>query len=223
MDELFLLRLPVILISLTIHEYAHAYVAYIKGDDTAALSGRLTLNPLPHLDLLGTLMILGGPFGWAKPVPVNPNRLEHPRADSGWVAFAGPLSNIGLAIIGGLILRFSYFSFIGNMDIPHYRYTLYFLLLFFQLNLGLAVFNLLPFAPLDGSHIVRSLLPYHKLVKWEEISKNAPYILYGLLIIEWLVPGVPLFTMLIVKPIFTPWYYLWSNIILGPTIASLLT
>lgn len=216
MDELTLLRFPALLIALTVHEYMHAYVAWIKGDDTAAQMGRLTLNPLPHLDLLGTLMILQGPFGWAKPVPVNPNNLERPRADSGWVAAAGPLSNLAMAIIGGLILRFAEPYLSENYHIKQIEYVTHFLIIFFQINLGLAVFNLLPVFPLDGSHIIRSLLPYNKLAKWEEITQYAPYVLFGMLVIEWASSGnAPIFTRIIVEPIFLPWYKLWSFIILG--------
>lgn len=219
MDEFTLIRIPAILISLTIHEYAHGYMAWIKGDDTASLQGRLTLNPFPHLDLFGTLMMLRGPFGWAKPVPVNPNRLANPRRDMGLVALAGPVSNILQAIVGGLILRFSYpFLAAGAAESPINVYIFKFLLMYFQINLGLAIFNLLPFAPLDGSHIVRSLLPYHRVHKWEEFSRYAPQILFGMLIIEWLMPSIPIFTYLLVNPLFKPWYYVWSHIILGPNL-----
>lgn len=221
MTELDILRIPAILISLTIHEYAHGYTAWIKGDDTASLQGRLTLNPFPHLDLLGTLMMLRGPFGWAKPVPVNPNRLANPRRDMGLVALAGPVSNILQAVVGGIILRliltFAPQTLGDNQIIIAF---IRFLIIYFQINLGLAVFNLLPFAPLDGSHIVRSMLPYHKVHKWEEISRFAPQILFGMLIIEWIMPSMPIFTTLLVNPIFRPWFYLWSHIILGSDIAG---
>ena len=100
-----LLIAPPILLALTFHEYAHAYTAYRSGDDTARQSGRLTLNPLRHLDPLGTIMIFIVHFGWAKPVPVNPNRLRNPKKDMLWISAAGPLANMVLALASGLLIR----------------------------------------------------------------------------------------------------------------------
>ncbi|MDH3827879.1 MAG: site-2 protease family protein, partial [Desulfobacterales bacterium] len=99
-----LLIAPPILLALTFHEYAHAYMAYRYGDDTARQSGRLTLNPLRHLDPLGTIMIFIVHFGWAKPVPVNPNRLRNPKKDMLWISAAGPLANMVLALASGLLI-----------------------------------------------------------------------------------------------------------------------
>src|SRR4030042_605671 len=98
-QQLLLIRIPAILIALTIHEYAHGYVAWLKGDNTAKAAGRLTFNPLAHLDLFGTLMLFFGPFGWAKPVPVNPMNLDNPKKDMIYVGAAGPVSNIVLPIL----------------------------------------------------------------------------------------------------------------------------
>ncbi|MDP6179268.1 MAG: site-2 protease family protein, partial [Desulfatiglandales bacterium] len=100
-----LLIAPPILVALTFHEFAHAYVAYKYGDDTAKQNGRLTLNPLAHLDPLGTIMIFLVQFGWAKPVPVNPYRLRNPKKDMLWISAAGPLMNMFLALISGILLR----------------------------------------------------------------------------------------------------------------------
>jgi membrane-associated protease RseP (regulator of RpoE activity) len=100
-----LLIAPPILLALTFHEYAHAYVAYRHGDDTAKQSGRLTLNPLRHLDPLGTIMIFLVHFGWAKPVPVNPYQLRNPKKDMLWISAAGPLANMVLALISGILIR----------------------------------------------------------------------------------------------------------------------
>lgn len=135
--------------SLAFHEAAHAYVAYYFGDPTAKYAGRLTLNPLAHLDPIGTIMILFAPIGWGKPVPVNLSNLRNPRWHGLLVSLAGPASNFVLALILAFILRF----LPPNLE----------LLAFFQsaivLNLSLMVFNLLPVPPLDGSKIVMSLFP----------------------------------------------------------------
>ncbi len=219
MDQSILIRIPAILICLTIHEYAHGYMALLKGDDTASLQGRLTFNPISHLDPIGTLMMLFGPFGWAKPVPVNPNRLEKPRRDMGLVAFAGPASNMILAVIILLIVKFGGFredfiistnALFSNGQVTNVLYAL--LAYLFYFNLGLAIFNLLPVFPLDGSHIVTSLLPYDKVHKWEQISKRLPIFLFGILIADRLF-NIPLFTILIEKPIFHPWLNFWTGLI----------
>ena len=103
--EEILISAPAILIALTVHEYSHAYIAHKKGDDTAKRAGRLTFNPLVHLDLFGTLMLLWGPFGWAKPVPVNPLNYDNPKRDDIYVSAAGPISNILLALLFGYFFR----------------------------------------------------------------------------------------------------------------------
>jgi Zn-dependent protease len=142
-----LLLAPPILIALAFHEFAHAF------------SGRLTLNPLRHLDPLGTIMIFLVHFGWAKPVPVNPSRLRNPKKDMLWISAAGPLSNMILALISGVVLRIFYsvfgepgqHSIIGIFE--------FMLVMSLQINLALAIFNVLPIAPLDGSKILSGLLP----------------------------------------------------------------
>ncbi|UCG66738.1 MAG: site-2 protease family protein [Deltaproteobacteria bacterium] len=113
-----LLLAPPILLTLTFHEYAHAYVAYKYGDDTAKRSGRLTLNPLGHLDPLGTIMIFLVHFGWAKPVPVNPYRLRNPKRDMLWISAAGPLANMVLALMSGILLRLVFAIGAALMSIP---------------------------------------------------------------------------------------------------------
>jgi Zn-dependent protease len=161
-----LLIAPPILLALTFHEYAHAYMAYRYGDDTARQSGRLTLNPLRHLDPLGTIMIFIVHFGWAKPVPVNPNRLRNPKKDMLWISAAGPLANMVLALASGLLIRV-----LLTIGVTPDRHTAIGLLFFMvimslQINLALAIFNILPIAPLDGSKILFALLPvrYEKLI-----------------------------------------------------------
>jgi len=177
-----LLIAPPILLALTFHEYAHAYAAYRYGDDTAKQSGRLSLNPLRHLDPLGTIMIFIVHFGWAKPVPVNPNRLRNPKKDMLWISAAGPLANMMLALASGLLIRV-----LLTIGVTPDRHTAIGLLFFMvimslQINLALAIFNILPIAPLDGSKILSALLPvrYEKLIYF--LERYGPFILIGLII-----------------------------------------
>lgn len=177
-----LLIAPPILLALTFHEYAHAYAAYRYGDDTAKQSGRLSLNPLRHLDPLGTIMIFIVHFGWAKPVPVNPNRLRNPKKDMLWISAAGPLANMMLALASGLLIRV-----LLTIGVTPDRHTAIGLLFFMvimslQINLALAIFNILPIAPLDGSKILSALLPVRceKLIYF--LERYGPFILIGLII-----------------------------------------
>src|SRR3989338_5598373 len=150
-DPLFILTYAIALLcAVTIHEAAHAYVALRLGDDTASQSGRLTLNPFAHLDLLGTVFLLLVGFGWGKPVPVNPNNFKKPAKDEALVALAGPFSNLCLAIVVALIFQLtrSYLSEqLSNL-----------LITIGYFNLILMIFNLLPVPPLDGSKIVRLVI-----------------------------------------------------------------
>ena len=173
---------PPILLALTFHEYAHAYVAHRYGDDTAQKSGRLTLNPLRHLDPLGTIMIFLVQFGWAKPVPVNPYNLRNPKKDMLWISAAGPLSNMLLALISGLLFRlFSDSAMIAERNsLTGLLVIVVFLSL--KINLALAIFNIIPIAPLDGSKILYGLLPpgFGKMIL--AIERYGPFILIGLII-----------------------------------------
>ena len=177
-----LLMAPPILLALTFHEYAHAYVAHRYGDDTAQKSGRLTLNPLRHLDPLGTIMIFLVQFGWAKPVPVNPYNLRNPKKDMLWISAAGPLSNMLLALVSGLLFRlFSDSAMIAERNsLTGLLVIVVFLSL--KINLALAIFNILPIAPLDGSKILYGLLPpgFGKMIF--AFERYGPYILLGLII-----------------------------------------
>lgn len=140
---------PPILMALTLHEYAHAYVAYRLGDKTAMYEGRLTANPLKHLDPLGTLLLFIAGFGWAKPVPVNPWEFVDPKRGMMLVSLAGPGTNLFLALVGAIL--FGLFTPSGD---------LFFMLNYFiYINVLLAVFNILPIPPLDGSKILAGILP----------------------------------------------------------------
>jgi len=151
-------RLLTLVIALTLHEYAHARVANWFGDDTPRLAGRLTLNPLRHLDPLGSLMLVVAGYGWAKPVPINPAALkERSRAGVMLVSLAGPFSNLLLAGLGSLaylLLRVSAGTFSAALS-----FFGQFLISFVVLNVTLCVFNLLPVAPLDGEKVLEYLLP----------------------------------------------------------------
>lgn len=147
---LFLVVVVAILFAFTIHEYSHAQIADFLGDHTAKNMGRLTINPLKHLDPIGTILIFFVGFGWGKPVPFNPYNLRNQKWGPALVGLAGPGSNFIMAIIVGLILRFS------NITNPM---LFAFFTIFIWINILLGVFNLLPFPPLDGSHIFFTLFP----------------------------------------------------------------
>ncbi len=179
---------PAILFALTVHEFFHAWIAFRFGDTTARDMGRLTLNPLAHLDLFGTIMLFVSQFrfGWAKPVPVNPYNLRNPRVADIWISAAGPLSNLGLGFIFGLILRFVLSS---SMQVP--EAVVMFLYLSVSINVSLALFNLIPVHPLDGSHILRSLLPPRYEESLNRFEMIAPFLLIILIITgaTWLILG----------------------------------
>jgi len=180
--EVLLLLVPVLLFALCFHEFAHAWVAYKLGDPTAKHSGRLTLNPLAHLDLMGSLMILFVGFGWAKPVPVDVRYLQNPRTDMMKVAFAGPAANLLLAFIGGTIIRAHLVG--GSLILM--------LVLFTQINIMLAVFNMIPIPPLDGSQIFSGLMVRKNPDLVMKLQMYGPQILFGLILIGYLTEISPL-------------------------------
>lgn len=177
-----------ILIALSVHEYAHALVAYWLGDPTAKHEGRLTLNPLAHLDPLGTVMFLLVRFGWGKPVPVDPRYFRNHRWGMAAVALAGPVSNLMLAFL--TVFLAVAFSFLP-LPLPLELFLQDFLQNSLFLNLGLMAFNLLPVAPLDGSKIIGIVIPWQYEARYEEFLRQGPYILLGLLIAERIL-GIPL-------------------------------
>jgi len=168
------LSLPIVFLSLSVHETAHGYVAYRLGDPTAHSMGRLTLNPLKHIDPIGFIcMVLFG-FGWAKPVPVNTRYFRKPKRDMALTGAAGPVSNLLLAFIFAVLMRIelTVYSFVETTALTYqiFFWLETFLYLGIRLNVSLAVFNLIPVPPLDGSRIFLSLLPsdtYFKIMKYE--------------------------------------------------------
>ena len=181
--EVLVILLPILIFSLCFHEFSHGYIAYKLGDHTAARNGRLTLNPLAHLDPIGSLMILFVGFGWAKPVPVNPVNFSNPRVDMMKVAFAGPASNLILAFTGGLIMRF--FNFVVFMQSEMFIQTLY---LFIFINISLAVFNMIPVAPLDGSQIFGNMISKNNPELAWKLQMYGPKILMGIILIGMVTP-----------------------------------
>lgn len=175
-------RLITLVIALSFHEFAHAWTANFFGDDTPRLHGRLTLNPLAHLDPIGSLMLVVAGFGWAKPVPVNMYALQRrSNAAPMWVAVAGPLSNLLLAILAAIPFRFGLIPFsISNGVIPS-AYN--FLSTFIQINLILMIFNLIPLSPLDGEKVAQVLFPRSWVNFLDSIRPYGPLILMGLLFI----------------------------------------
>ncbi len=199
---MWLQRFIVLFTAITVHEYAHGYVAYKLGDPTAKAAGRLTLNPLSHLDPIGAVcMVLVG-FGWAKPVPINPFYFRNRKRDTALVSLAGPAANIVLAFLSTIVyvpLAVLYFKSGYNGILGFIVGTLQSLV---SLNIGFAVFNLIPFPPLDGGKILGVLLPadtYMKLLQYERFG-------FPILIILSLT-GI---LGRILNVIITPVYNLWS-------------
>ena len=180
MVEQIILLVPAILIALTFHEYAHGYVAYRLGDPTAKMAGRLTFNPIPHLDPIGTLMLFLVHFGWAKPVPVDPRYFKDPKRDMLLVAAAGPVMNMILAFISGVLI--SLIAGGGMVQSPMMTILTQILFYSLMINLALAVFNMLPIPPLDGSKVLRGLLPYRYEHYAIQLERVGPMVLIGLIL-----------------------------------------
>lgn len=176
---LFVAILLAIIIALTVHEYAHAAIARWLGDPTAERMGRLTLNPLAHLDPVGFLMLLVAGFGYAKPVPFDPRYLSHPRRDSVLIGFAGPASNIIMAVLFTFALK----AFNGSLGPDNLLIN--FLYLAAMLNVNLAIFNLIPIPPLDGSHALFAILHDSKWNKLRSVLfRQGPMVLLLLIILD---------------------------------------
>ena len=184
-----------LLLSLTVHEFFHAWTAWRLGDDTAARMGRLTLNPLPHIDPIGTLLLpfLRIPFGWAKPVPVDPSRFRRGismRTGDILVSVAGPLSNLGLAVACTLVFvalhRFLPSAVAPGSGAGELLDNLV------LMNVALAVFNLLPIPPLDGGHVAANLVPYRWRGAWDRFAAIAPFVLLGIVFFGRGIMSVPI-------------------------------
>tara|TARA_Y100000589_G_C27051703_1_gene587591 strand:+ start:259 stop:876 length:618 start_codon:yes stop_codon:yes gene_type:complete len=170
--EVLVLLIPVLLFALVFHEFSHGWVANKLGDPTAKNQGRLTLNPMAHLDPIGSMMILFVGFGWAKPVPVDSRYLANPRKDMMKIAFAGPASNLLLAFIGGILIRIT--GYAGPLSSM--------LILFTQINISLAVFNMIPIPPLDGSQIFSGIMIRKNPQLVMQLQMYGPQILLGLIL-----------------------------------------
>jgi Zn-dependent protease len=181
--------LPVIF-AITLHEAAHGYVARLFGDPTATLAGRVTLNPIPHIDPVGTILVplgmlltskfLGGPpllFGWAKPVPVNFGRLRKPKKDMLWVALAGPAANLLMAVMWAITVRFVLEAGLGRES-----FLFQVAVVGIQINLVLMALNLFPLLPLDGGRILYSLLPHQMAWQYGRLEPYGMVILIVLLL-----------------------------------------
>ena len=158
------------LLCITFHECSHGYVAYKLGDPTAKRQGRLSLNPLKHIDIFGLVMMAVFKFGWAKPVPVDMRYFKNPKSGMAFVALAGPISNILLAYIAlvfrAIVIFFLYGTTVGSLIITFLEYVA-------LLSIGLAIFNIIPIPPLDGSKVLNAVLPnkiYYKIMRFEHIG-----------------------------------------------------
>jgi Zn-dependent protease len=176
----FIFAIPSIVIASTIHEYAHAWTANKLGDPTARAEGRLTLNPLVHIDPIGALMLIIARVGWSKPVPISEQNFQNPVIGTAVTAIAGPISNLLLAVVTGVVYKFT--ASISNGFDGNYIYVYYFLIVFFMVNISLMAFNLLPFPPLDGHKIVRALLPSRLRYSWEMLEKYSIFLIILLIL-----------------------------------------
>ena len=175
-SQLLILMIPVVIFSLTVHEYSHGRIAFLLGDNTAKRLGRLSFNPLKHLDPIGTPFFYFMGFGWAKPVPVDPRNFDQPRRDMMYVAIAGPLSNLALAVICGFFIRI--------ID-PYDSWILFTLLSFgVYINVALAIFNLLPVFPLDGSSVIKGLVPFNIAERLIGLDRFGAFLLIGVVLLD---------------------------------------
>ncbi len=187
MEISFLFTIIILIMSVVIHEVSHGYAAYLMGDPTAKNAGRLTLNPLAHLDFMGSLIVpllayfsAGFMFGWAKPVPYNPYNLKNQKYGDAIVAVAGPASNLLVALIFGLLIRFT-FPYLGYVSIDFIKIVS----LIVQINLILAIFNLIPIPPLDGSKILFTFLPYRFVGIKQNLERYSMFLLMFFILFLW--------------------------------------
>jgi len=219
MEDIFL-KISVMLVpglmAITCHEVSHGFIADRFGDRTARYMGRLTLNPLRHLDIVGTLMVFLVGIGWAKPVPVNFNNLRHPKRDMIWVGAAGPVTNFLLATLSALVLRgFVAVAFMVSGDplIQMFIDPISMMLAFsVYFNLVLGIFNLIPVPPLDGGRVMVGLLPYRQSVAYAGIEK---YGMIGIILIVIFFPRV-------LSYVIAPPLYFGLDVLIGPRVMGYL-
>lgn len=191
-----IIRVITLVIAFTVHEFSHAWTANSFGDQTPKDHGRLTLNPLVHLDLFGSLLLLVAGFGWAKPVPVNPYVLNR-RSPSAfmWVSLAGPLSNLLMAVIAAIPIRLGLIQY--QISASKFLPTAYeFAIEFIIINLALMLFNIIPLAPLDGEKVLDFFLPQNLRQGWNKIKQYGPIILLGLVFVLPMI-GIDLISMVL--------------------------
>jgi Zn-dependent protease len=169
------LMTPVVLFSLTVHEYSHGRVALMLGDNTAQRLGRLSFNPLRHLDIMGVLFFYFVGFGWAKPVPVDWRNFENPHRDMMYVAIAGPLANIAMAVGCSFFIR---------LISPEFSYLFVILAYGIWINVALAIFNMLPLFPLDGSSVLKGMVPHHIAEKLTGLDKFGAFLILGSFLLD---------------------------------------
>ena len=198
MEDFFLklsIKLVPGLFAITCHEVSHGFVAWRFGDPTAKMEGRLTLNPLRHLDIIGTLMLFIIGIGWAKPVPVLIENLRNPKRDMIWVSAAGPITNFGIAILSAVLLRAISGVSMGGLEASTTLQVLkpieYMLAFSIYINLLLAIFNMIPIPPLDGGRVMMGVLPYRQSMA---LGRLEPY---GMIIIILLVFFTPVFSYIL--------------------------
>ena len=197
--EVLVLLIPVLLFALVFHEFAHGWVANKLGDPTAKYAGRLTLNPIAHLDMFGSLMILFVGFGWAKPVPVDSRYLANPRTDMMKIAFAGPAANLLLAFITGILIRST--GYLGSFTTM--------MIMFTQINIMLAVFNMIPIPPLDGSQIFSGMMIRSNPDLVMKLQIYGPQILMGLILFGMFTSFSPIW--MIISPFVNFFMYLFAG------------
>lgn len=172
--------IPVIIFALSFHEFSHGWMANRFGDPTAYNAGRLTLNPMAHLDIFGSLALYFMGFGWAKPVPVNPRNLLNPKREMMWIALAGPVSNLIVAFASGILLSILFNTGIISVESA----ILMVLVMSLQINLVLAIFNFLPIPPLDGSRILEGVIPHKYSQQLMQFQRYGPQVLMGLILLS---------------------------------------
>ena len=198
--EVLVLLIPVLLFALVFHEFAHGWVANKLGDPTAKDAGRLTLNPMAHLDMFGSLMILFVGFGWAKPVPVDSRYLANPRIDMMKIAFAGPAANLLLAFVTGILIRAT--GYLGSFTTM--------MIMFTQINIMLAVFNMIPIPPLDGSQIFSGMMIRSNPDLVMKLQMYGPQILMGLILFGMFTSFSPIW--MIISPFVNFFMFLFAGI-----------